>query len=419
MTTHRNTALEALMTAHGFTHRTLADEVNRRSQKIFGRPGAATDREVRRWVSGAVRWPTARYLLPLVQIFEQPPEALGFVPRGRSSQLPVPPAAPPVPAAGGSKEDPMMHRRRVLLASTAATVTLVLGLDETPMTGRMTLADVARVNSQVERLHAHFPAVGGGALLDVITSYIDRLRGTLAGCTYGPRVEGELHRVISSLHSSAGWAANDARREDAAALHHAAALQSALLAGDRTGQARAWSNLALQARIEHRDREAVQITQGALTSRTVRRDARMSALLHSRLAIGYARSGDHRAAARALLAAETAYDRFDTAPPAPSWLVFLDASEISGLSAIAHRAMGRLPAAEDATVQALRTLPPARRRNRAYYSVQLSEVQAAQGNTAGAAATLAAVDTSTLSSQRIADRITAVRRTLGPPEDHP
>ncbi|MFD8955446.1 hypothetical protein ACFV0W_00570, partial [Streptomyces anulatus] len=54
MDTATNTILTVLLREYGFTHRSLADEVNQVSGRIFGRPGAATDRDVRRWISGAV-----------------------------------------------------------------------------------------------------------------------------------------------------------------------------------------------------------------------------------------------------------------------------------------------------------------------------------------------------------------------------
>jgi tetratricopeptide (TPR) repeat protein len=218
--------------------------------------------------------------------------------------------------------------------------------------------------------------------------------------------------VISHLYSSAGWAAHDAGRSEQARLHHAAALQSAILADDKRGQARAWSNLAMQSRTEGRHREALQINRAALDSRQARQDPRIAALLHSRLAIGHARAGDHPAAARSLLAAETAHDRFDAAGSAPPWLRFLDAAEIAGLGAIAHQAMGRLPDAEIATAQALQLLAPNMRRNRVYYGVQLAELQVAQGDISRAKATVAAIDTTAVSSRRIGDRLATVHRAL-------
>lgn len=168
----------------------------------------------------------------------------------------------------------------------------------------------------------------------------------------------------------------------------------------------------MQARLDGRHREALRVNRAALETRQARQDPRIGALLHSRLAIGHARAGDRPAAARSILAAEAAFDRFDTAAPPPPWLRFLDAAEISGLSAIAHQAMGRLPDAEIATAQALQLMPRALVRNRAYYGVQLAELQAAQGNTDRAKTTADRIDTTALSSQRIADRLAAVHRAL-------
>lgn len=408
MDTQKSAILKALLREFGYTHRSLATEVNRVSGRFFGRPGAATDRDVRRWVSGAVRWPTGRYLLPLAEIFDRPPEAMGFVPRGRSSRLPVPP-----PRDADREEEPVKRRTFLLdVASTAATVALALGLDETPVSGRLTLADVQRISGVIGRLQAHFNAIGGGALLEVATAYIHRLRDAVDGCTYGPNVEKALHSAISDLYSSAGWAAHDGGYGELARLHHAAALQSAILAGDKRGQARAWSNLAMQARVEGRHREALQINRAALDSRQARQDPRIAALLHSRLAIGHARSGDSPAAARSVLAAEAAYDRFDTAAPPPPWLRFLDAAEISGLSAIAHRAMGRLPDAEIATAQALQLLPSNMHRNRAYYGVQLAELQIAQGELTRGTATVAPSTPPPSAAGCIGDRLATIHHTL-------
>ncbi|MGW1437662.1 hypothetical protein ACWD7M_20770 [Streptomyces griseus] len=300
MDTPTNSILAVLLGEYGFTHRSLADEVNQVSGRVFGRPGAATDRDVRRWISGSVRWPTGRYLLPLAEIFDRPPEAMGFVPRGRSSRLP----APPAPVRPGQEEP--VKRRAFLTASTAATLTLALRLEETPVRGRLTMADVDRITTTIGRLDAHFTAIGGGALLTVATTYIDRLRTTMDGCTYGPRVEQALHTAISGLHSSAGWAAYDTGDNATSRLHHAAALQSGILAKDGHAQARAWSDLSVQSRAGGRHREALTINRAALQTRHARQDPRIAALLHARLAIGHARLGDHSACARALLAAQEA-----------------------------------------------------------------------------------------------------------------
>ena len=52
------------------------------------------------------------------------------------------------------------------------------------------------------------------------------------------------------------------------------------------------------------------------------------------------------------------------------------------------------------------------RRSRAYYAVQLAELQLAQGDRERAAATTNAVDASSLDSRRISGRLADLRHTL-------
>ncbi len=413
MTRQRNIVLEALLFEYDYSHSGLADKVNDVVGELTGVRGRCTDRQVRRWASGEFRWPCTVYLLALERIFGRPPEAIGFVPRGRHSA--VRRSAPPAPKEVGGD----MYRRTFVTAPVAVTVALALGIDDTPVRGRLAMSDLDRIDRSIGRLDAHFFAVGGGPLLSVCTAYVERLRDALDGCVYGERVERRLHGAISGLYASAGWAAHDSGEPRQAGLLHTASLQSALLAADASAVARAWSNLGLQARLEGRHREAVQITRAALDVRRVRQDPRIAALLHARLAIGRARTADRTGAARSLLAAEQAYDRVDAAGPAPSWLTFLSAGELSGLAAIAHQALGHYRPAQAATVQALHLLPPAMRRSRAYYGVQLAELHLARGEHEQAAHTVAALQHTSLDSRRITGRLAAVQRTLTLQEPRP
>jgi hypothetical protein len=98
---------------------------------------------------------------------------------------------------------------------------------------------------------------------------------------------------------------------------------------------------------------------------------------------------------------------------------FVNPAELSGLAAIAHQALGRYAPAEAATGQALELLPAGMRRNRAYYTVQLAELQLARGELERAAATVAGIDADSLDSRRITGRLADVRRALGHVPDHP
>lgn len=303
-----------------------------------------------------------------------------------------------------------MLRRRFVTASTAATFATTLGIDETPQQGRISMGDVGRVNERIDRLEAEFFAIGGSPLVEVAVAYITRLRAALDGCSYSDRVEKELLKSISSLYCKAGWGAWDSDNIVQASRMHSASLQSALVAGDSIAAARAWSALSIQARLEGRHREAVQIVETALSDRRARQDPYICTLLHARLACGHARNRDRSKTARALLRAEQAYDRVPVGGPPAVWLNFLNAAEVSGLAAHAQRELGSYDHAEAAATQALGLLPPALRRSRAYIQVQLAELQVLNSEREGAAATLAEIETPSLVIPRLTGRITAVRR---------
>ncbi|MEU1791978.1 transcriptional regulator [Streptomyces sparsogenes] len=402
----RNTVLEGLLAEYGFSHEDLAEEVNRVTADLFGRPGRCTDRHVRRWVSGEVRWPWPAYLRPLTEIFDRTPQQMGFVPRGASSALP-PATRRKVPAPCGQKEvvEPV-QRRSFIAASLAA----ALGVDQLPRRGRLGVSDVTRIQRTITWLDAHFNGLGGGAVMDVATDYLRRLQHVLDHCAYGERVERELHRAVADVAACAGWSAHDCGRHDLAAQLRNTALQAALLARDPVSVTRAWSDLAAQADHAGRPAEASRINRAALTERHLREHPLITALLHARLADYLAQTGDPTGMGRHLAAAERVYDRADPAGAA-SWLAFLTPAELSGLGAIAHRSAGQYARAEQQASQTLGLLAPCFTRNRAYYTVLLAELQLAQGHAEQAAATARGAHGSTVTSSRISQRLDHVTAT--------
>ncbi|MFE7131933.1 hypothetical protein ACFVIM_13820 [Streptomyces sp. NPDC057638] len=405
-----NRQLAALMDEYGFTQQGLADEINRAIAEIYGErhPQNCAARHVRRWLQGEVGWPWERYLVALERIFGRTAREMGFVPRGKSSRMPTPPPPSPV------REEERVLRRQFITASTTTTVVTALGIEETPQRGRVSMSDIARVRERIGRLDAHFLSIGGAPLIEVATAYIDRLHTVLDSCTYGERVEKELHRAISDLYSTAGWSAHDSGDAGQAGQLYSGCLQSALLAADPTATAVAWSNLSIHARFRGRHREALTMSRAALSNRRAGQDPRIATLLHARLAISHARVADQAAMARSLLTAEQAYDRV-TGSPSASWLTFLTEAEVSGLGAIAHEALGRHDRAERAVVQTLELLPPSMRRNRAYYLSRLASLQLAQGEREQAAATVAEVTRTALDIPRVRERLAPIERNLAAP----
>ncbi len=158
--TPTNTILTVLLREYGYTHRSPADEANRIPGRVFGRLGAATTGTCGVGSPATVRWPTGRSLLPLAESSDRPPRAMGFVPPDRFSR-PCPASPAPVRArAGGTREAPRIPDR----VHCAAPLSLMLCQEETPVRGRLTMADADRITTTVGRLDAHFTAIGGALL---------------------------------------------------------------------------------------------------------------------------------------------------------------------------------------------------------------------------------------------------------------
>ncbi|MDH6215993.1 hypothetical protein [Streptomyces pseudovenezuelae] len=374
MTGQRNTRLEALLSEFGYTHEQLADAVNRAAEELFGGPVNCTDRQVRRWIAGEVQWPWARYLLPLQKVLGRSPQEMGFIPR-KTSRVP----APPDRSASAVQQHPI-GRREFIAASLVAT----LGLDFIPSGGRLGVSDVERIRAIVPSLYKYDHSLGGGALHDVASEALRHVQSSVNHCTYGDRVERMLYSAMGDLAASAGWFAYDAGRQVDATNLYNEALQAGMLSGDGMLQARVWSNLAMQARLLDRDREALRIGRAAVETRQAKSDAWLMALLHCRQAVGHARTGDRTRAQRSLARAETAYERTRGQPAA--WLSFLTPAELTGLAGAAHQALGQYRRAEQLTASALQMLEPRFERNRVYYTVQYAQALLDEGDIEHAAA---------------------------------
>lgn len=111
----------------------------------------------------------------------------------------------------------------------------------------------------------------------------------------------------------------------------------------------------------------------ALESTRTGRDPRLSALLHSRLALGHACQGEAGRAGRALVLAEKAFDRAAGEPSA--WLAFCGPAEILTQASLSHHQLGHLDQAERLQRQALALLPLTLRRNRFTETVHLASCQ--------------------------------------------
>lgn len=264
-----------------------------------------------------------------------------------------------------------MLRREFFLA--AAGTLIDIGVMPLPPSGRIGMADVATIHDTIRKLHAHDDLRGGAELADIAERYLTHVHDAMGRRTYSPRVESALYEATGELAASGGWFCFDAGSFTRARRFFETALTSADLAGSRTLKARVWAYMARQAVELNRGSEAVTMARRALETTRSGRDPRLTALLHSRVALGHACQGEAGRAERALVLAETAFDKASSEPPA--WLAFCGPAEILTQASLTRHRLGHLEAAKDLQHEALALLPPAFQRNRFTETVHLAFCQ--------------------------------------------
>ena len=367
-----NLVLKALMDEHGLSARKLADAVNSAEDKLFGAPGNATDRQVRRWLSGEAGTPHSHYLAALMRVLSVPGDRLGFaLTDSRNRQLASMPGGSSLQSGipTSPQESEPVLRRKFMIAATGNLLSVAFA--PLPTAGRIGMSDVARIRESIDQLHAVDDAYGGAQLAQIAEQYVHQIESTMGRCLYGPNVERALYQVLGELHASAGWFAFDTGDHEVAARNFDAGLRGALLAGDRMLQARIWSYMSRQSWELGRAMETVTIARAALDATRNGRDHRLSALLHERMALGYAASGEGSRCAASLVRAEVSLDRADSTPPA--WLAFVGPGELLGAAAMAHMDLKRPEKAVVQEEQGMKLLDPKFQRNRFAKLVHLSE----------------------------------------------
>ncbi|MFJ3219586.1 hypothetical protein ACIPLC_27150 [Kitasatospora sp. NPDC086801] len=312
------------------------------------------------------------YLVALTDVFDLPADQLGFTLSGaRARQLAA--VQPRSTLLGETPAEPQENhvlRRQFMIAATGNLIGFAFA--PLPTSGRIGMADVERIRGSIDELHAVDDAYGGEQLADIAEEAVKQIEDAMGRCVYGPRVEAALYQVIGELHASAGWFAFDTGDQSRAGQNFDSGLRASLLAGDRMLQARIWAYMSRQSWELGRATETITIARAALDATRNSRDHRLSALLHGRLALGYAASGESTRCAGALARAETSLDRATGTTP-PAWLAFVGPGELLGAAAMAHMDLGQADKAADQEEQGMRLLDPAFRRNRFAKSVHLAE----------------------------------------------
>lgn len=379
----RNEHLAAWLDHNGMSVKELVDAVNDAIRDFTGRLGKTAERTAFRWLSGENRWPQERQRRALEIVTGLSVAALGFVPRGKSTAVPTPPAPP---------EDPSVHRRRFVGAATGTAAAVAVPLVAASFRPqRVNTSDVIRLRDSVAELVALDAKRGGHSALarDALAGADEALGLQRRSTTQ--RVRQRLFGVAADFTATAAWSLIDAGRLDAAGKHLDRALTLAGMSQDPDMTMQVWNLRAMLARQRKDFAEAVAAAQAAQATIIARRSPLHASLAHARVAIGLAHSSDRRGALRSLGRAEDALAKVDMQDPRPTWIAFYGPAELYSLTAIVRDVVGDPTEAEAASYRALSALPDTYRRNRAHTTARLALTQLHQDDVDQACATSADV----------------------------
>lgn len=226
-----------------------------------------------------------------------------------------------------------MRRRRFVLSAGA-----LMALPVLPEAGRIDMSDIARIRDAEARLVQLDGRHGSAELAGVAGRYVEHIEHAMRHCRYGSRVQTALHQALGEMCEEAGWLAYDSQQHDQARRHWRGALQHARLAKSSDLEARVWAGMSRQAVDLGHGAEAVAIARAALDATRGRREPRLSALLHTRVALGHSIVGQRGRCGQSLHRAEQELDR--ASPEPPPWLAFCGPAELTGQAALCHYNLG-------------------------------------------------------------------------------
>lgn len=317
-----NDVLRQAMKESGLKVDDLAKAVNDAFEQLTGSPGTCSARQVHRWLSGEFTWPKPRSLHALERVFGMPASELGFRPPANRRQGVTVRVSTPTP-----NQDQPVHRRKFVISFGS-----LVALPALPEAGRLGMTDIARVRSAEASLTRHDAQHGGAQLVEIAERYVEHVEHSMRHCTYGSKAQVALHQALGELCATVGWLSYDSDQHTRARHWWDTGLRYALLARDSMLQAHIWSQMSRQAVDLGHGSEAVAIARAALDATRNRRDPRLGALLHSRVALGHSVTGASGRCGQSLHRAEVEIDRASDTPSL--WMAFCGPAEIAGQAAL-------------------------------------------------------------------------------------
>ncbi|WP_051854536.1 hypothetical protein [Streptomyces sp. NRRL B-1347] len=402
MASTRNQALADWMTEHILTAGAVAALVNAQLSALTGRPGTATDRTIRRWLSGEVTWPQANQRMALARLTGLPLHTLGFAPRHPRPDIP------------GAERTGAPRRGMPLSPAQDVAAPVFRG-----PSARVGHSDVARLATKLTEVvdsdhrYGGTEAVENGAAALVRQALDLQQRGTMS-----TRVRNDLYALAAAFAASALHAATDGHRFPAAQEHLHQAVTLAGLSTDSAAQYLAWGLAGGLYRQLGRHTDALAAADVSRSLSINRRDALFASLAFMQTAVHRGGMRDEAAALRSIGRAQDALGRADLALPRPPWIRFYDQAGLDLFAVTTLVTLERWPDAEARAHHALALLRhrPALARNRHRGVVHLARAQLEQGALEPAAITIATIPSDAWHGRtgRLVTAFTARMRTLAP-----
>jgi hypothetical protein len=248
-----------------------------------------------------------------------------------------------VPAANQAVALEDMRRRTLMKWGVAATASASLSSGVGINVG---VADVRRLQRAAARLHGLDQRHGGDTLWQAALVQAHDGAQLLEQGSYTEAVGRLLLTATGQLQICAGWLALDAGQQEVARGCFGEALAMSRQANDPKIETRALANLAYQANLLDKPREAQRYAYGAEQAATGSgAPPWLAAIPQLRLAASTSRTGNTRDADRAVSQARCILDR-DSDTSGEEWSAFLSSSEIDGIEATCAIELGRPAQAE-------------------------------------------------------------------------
>lgn len=359
---------------------------------------------------GVVTWPNAEYRAAFQQHFGvTSPGELGFY--CRRSQ-PRPPEADNVKRRVFISTLPLP-----LVASTGEPLVRLVtraNSEPTKLPRRVGAEHVAQVRDLVSQAYQLDHRWGGGQVREVLGAQMRWAVGLL-NAHVDPDISDDLHSAVGWLAAQSGWSCHDVGVNAAAQHYIEVALRCAEQADDWDLRAYAYSDLSRILAYGGDGDMALTASQQSQI-RSDRLTPLTRAFLASVEARAHAKRGDGQSAVAAVRHAEEHFAAIVPANETPSNLMFLPPTKLAGDTGHALWPVAMRGEHVATTIELLRSAansyPADKARARALCELRLASLMFAQADPAEAVtvATSALGHASTLSSQRIRDSLTELRR---------